>query len=262
VNVLVTGGTGSVGRHVVRHLREAGHRAVVMSRNPADGSDWRQAELGTGAGVAEAVAGMDAIVHAGSATLPGQQLRRGRKVDVDGTRLLAEAAARAGVKHLVYVSIVGMEGVGYPYYKVKLAAEKVVEEAPLPWTIFRATQFHSLMEVFLSAFSRIPGLTTIDTRWRFQPVDASEVGARLAERAVGEAAGRTADFGGPQVRDFGSLAASWLKATGRHRRVVQLPLPFGFSRQLAAGRLLCPDHKDGKITFEQYLERRYPAARG
>jgi hypothetical protein len=65
------------------------------------------------------------------------------------------------------------------------------------------------------------------------------------------------DFGGPEVRDFKSIAESWLRARKLNKRLVNLWLPFKASRQVAEGRLTCPDHKDGAITFEQYLDRRY-----
>ncbi len=81
---------------------------------------------------------------------------------------------------------------------------------------------------------------------------------RLVGVVTGEPAGMLPDFGGPEVRDFKSLAASWLKARKSTKRLVNLWLPFTFSRQFAEGRLLCPEHRDGSTTFEQYLERRYP----
>jgi hypothetical protein len=65
------------------------------------------------------------------------------------------------------------------------------------------------------------------------------------------------DFGGPEVRTFESIAQSWLKARKLNKRLVNLRLPLRFSRQFAEGKLLSPEHKDGKITFEQYLVRRY-----
>jgi uncharacterized protein YbjT (DUF2867 family) len=254
MNVLVTGGTGAVGSHVVRALRESGRRAVVMSRREGSGADWRRGDLGTGEGLAEAVAGMEAIVHAGSATT---ELSRQKATDVGGTRRLLEVARAAGVGHVVYVSIVGMEGVAYPYYRSKLGAEAIVKEGLVPWTILRATQFHALMEVFLGFFARVPGLMPVPYRWQFQPVDEREVAARLAELAVGRPAGAVPDFGGPEVRDFKSIAESWRRARGIRKPMVNLPLPFGFSRQWASGSLLSPDHRDGKVSFEQYLERRH-----
>jgi len=256
MNVLVTGGTGTLGRHVVRLLRSSGHRARILSRNPRGHIDAVQGDLTTGAGLIRALSGMDAIIHAASATT---QLTKGRAVDVVGTRRLLAMAREERVKHVVYVSIVGMEGVAYPYYRAKLAAEAVVEENIIPWSILRATQFHTLMETYLGIFSKPPMLASLPFKWQFQPVDSSEVAARLVEVVKLEPAGRLTDFGGPEVRDFRGMAESWLKARKLNKRLINLPLPFKFSRQLAEGRLLCPEHKDGKITFEQYLADKYPA---
>jgi uncharacterized protein YbjT (DUF2867 family) len=254
MNVLVTGGTGALGRELVVALRSAGHRARVMSRHPGTGSDWVQGDLATGRGLDAAVTDMDAVVHAGTAAAQPWRLSA---TDIKGTRRLLEAAKRAHVRHLVYVSIVGMEGIAYPYYRAKLAAEAVVAEDIVPWSILRATQFHTLMETFLGAFSRLPRLCAIPFAWQFQPVDAREVAARLVDVTAGRPAGRLPDFGGPQIRTFKSLAESWLKARQLNKRLVNLTLPVKFSRQVAEGRLLCPAQMEGKTTFEQYLVRRY-----
>jgi uncharacterized protein YbjT (DUF2867 family) len=254
MNALVTGGTGTLGGHVVRLLRNSGHRARILSRNPRGHVDTVPGDLITGAGLAKAVAGMDAIIHAATASTQPTKLRL---TDVVGTRRLLAMAREAGVKHFVYPSIVGMDGVAYPYYKVKLQAEAIVEESIVPWSILRATQFHTLMETFLRPFAVLPFVATVPFKWQFQPVDPSEVAARLVEVVTHEPAGRLPDFGGPEVRDFKSIAESWLKARTMKKRLINLPLPFKFSRQVAEGRLLCPDHKEGTITFEQYLTDKY-----
>jgi uncharacterized protein YbjT (DUF2867 family) len=150
-----------------------------------------------------------------------------------------------------------MEGVSYPYYKAKLAAEAIVQENIVPWSIVRSTQFHTLMETFLEAFSRPPLVAAVPFKWLFQPVDPSEVATRLVEVVGDKPAGRLPDFGGPEAREFKSIAQSWLKARKLSKRLIPLPLPFKFSRQLASGCLLTTDHRDGKITFEQYLEEKY-----
>ena len=254
MNVLVTGGTGALGRDLVVALRSAGHRARVLSRRPGTGADWVRGDLATGKGLDAAVADMDAVVHAGTAAAQPWRLRA---TDVRGTRRLLEAAKRGHVDHFVYVSIVGMEGIAYPYYRAKLAAEAIVTEDIVPWSILRATQFHTLMEIFLGAFSRLPRLCAIPFAWRFQPVDTRDVAARLVEVTAGQPAGRLADFGGPEIRTFKSLAESWLKARQLSKRLVNMPIPLKFSRQVAEGKLLSPDHMEGKTTFEQYLVRRY-----
>ena len=255
MNILVTGGTGVLGREVVKGLRHSGHRARVLSRKPGSGDDWVQGDIASGAGLEHAVMGMDAIVHAASATIQPLRLRA---TDVVGTRRLLAMAREADVRHVVYISIVGIDGVAYPYYRYKVAAEAVVRENIVPWTILRATQFHTLIDAFLSGFSKLPGLMTVPYKWQYQPVDAAEVATRLVAAVTGEPAGMLPDFGGPEVRDFESLAASWLKARNSTKRMVNLWLPFKFSRQFGEGRLLCPDHRDGNTTFEQHLRKRYP----
>lgn len=254
MNVLVTGGTGTLGRHVVMQLRDGGHRARILSRNPKGHVDTVQGDLTTGAGLLHALSGMDAIIHAASATT---ELLKGHATDVVGTRRLLTLARDAGVRHVVFVSIVGIDGVAFPYYKTKIAAEAVVRENLAPWSILRATQFHQLMEIFLGAFSQVPWLTTVPFAWQFQPVDPREVASRLVEVVQHDPGGMLPDFGGPEVRDFKGLARSWLKARKSRQRLVNLWLPLKVSRQFAAGRLLCPEHKDGTITFEQYLAEKY-----
>ena len=89
MNILVTGGTGALGRPLVTLLRDSGHRARILTRNPRGHVDAVQGDLRTGAGLEKAVAGMDAIIHAASATT---QPTRGRATDVVGTRRLLAMA--------------------------------------------------------------------------------------------------------------------------------------------------------------------------
>ena len=255
MHVLVTGGTGALGREVVRRLIDEGHRARVLSRKKAEGDDWVQGDLVTGAGLELAVKDVDAIIHAASDAISP---RKYQATDVLGTRRLLAMAREARVRHAVYISIVGMEGVEYPYYKSKLAAEAVMRENIVPWSILRATQFHTLIDLFLDGMSRLPRIALVPFSWRFQPVDTAEVAARLVDVATGKPAGMLPDFGGPEPRDFKSLAVSWLAVRKPGRRLVNLPMPFKFSRQFSAGAVLTPEHRDGTITFEQYLARRYP----
>ena len=112
--VLVTGGTGRLGRLVVRRLRDAHCDVRVLTRRtrePADGVQFVAGDLATGAGIDAAVDGVAAIVHCATST-------RG---DAAATRRLVEAASRAGAPHLVYVSIVGVDAISsWSYPKAKL----------------------------------------------------------------------------------------------------------------------------------------------
>jgi len=179
--------------------------------------DAVQGDLATGVGLIKALSGMDAIIHAASATT---QLTKLRETDVVGTRRLLAMAREERVKHVVFISIVGIEGVAYPYYRTKLAAEAVIKENIVPWSILRTTQFHTLMETFLGAFSKPPFVAAVPYSWQFQPIDPGEVATRLVEVVMHEPAGLLPDFGGPEVRTFKSIAESWLKARNSKKRLL------------------------------------------
>src|SRR4051794_17722487 len=145
--VLVTGGTGTLGRAVVPALLEAGHEVRVLSRRERPpvppGAVTLRGDVRTGRGVEAAVTGADVVVHA--ATNPR---RHARSTEVEGTRHVA-AAARAAGAHLTYVSIVGVDAHRFAYYRAKHAAEQVLAESGCRWSVLRATQFHSLIDAML-----------------------------------------------------------------------------------------------------------------
>jgi uncharacterized protein YbjT (DUF2867 family) len=165
-----------------------------------------------------------------------------------------EAARRAGVRHLVYISIVGVDEVPLGYYKAKLAVEKLIEESGIGWTVLRATQFHDLPVMIFRALAKLPVLL-LPAGVRDQPVEVAEVAQRLAELAGQAPAGRVQDMGGPEIRTLESLARAWLKSTGRRRAILNVPLWGRTYRAVRQGGHLAPEQATGKGTFEEYLRR-------
>jgi len=256
--VLVTGGTGGLGRELVPRLLRAGYAVRVMSRRERQPGEWpevewAQADLETGRGLAEAIAGAQIVVHAAS-----NAAYHTRVIDVEGTRrLLEKAKAAGGVGHCLYVSIVGIERVPLPYYRHKLAAEGVVAEGGVPWTILRATQFHTLIDGRLQAATRGPWpLALLPTDLKFQPIDAGETADRTCECVAAGPGGRAPDIGGPEVLTFGEMAQVWLAARGMRRPVLHLPWPGGFASAVRRGYLTCPEQKYGKITWAEWVKRK------
>jgi len=255
VNVLVTGGTGALGRHVVRLLRQSGHRARIYSRNPRGHVDAVEGDISSGANLARALDGMEVIVHAASA---GREPLRIKAVDVEGTRRLVGAARAAGVRHLVYISIVGADRVRYRYYAAKMQAESIVRDGGVPWSVLRATQFHGFVAAMLHRFARLPAVVAVPVRWKLQPVDTGEVARRVIDVALGEPSGLLPDFGGPEICALGSIADMWMKSRHDRRRLVNMPMPLRLSAEIEAGNLTCPDHRDGRLTFQQFLDETEP----
>jgi uncharacterized protein YbjT (DUF2867 family) len=244
--VLVTGGTGVLGRRVVERLGHAGVGTRVLSHSGIPGTV--PGDLLTGEGLKEAVRGIDTIVHC--ATSP---FRRAHQVDVEGTRRLLGAAAGAGVSHLVYISIVGIDLAGsYPYYRVKLDAERVVEGSPVPYTILRATQFYDFVLMALRFIDRLP-VMPIPRDFLGQPIDAGEVADRLIELVLSGSAGRVPDIGGPEVSTLAHAARVYLEMTDQRRRIFEFPVPGKTARAFREGALLCLGNDYGEIRWKDFL---------
>lgn len=243
--VLVTGGTGTLGREVVAKLAAAGTPYRVLSRR--SGAEHVVGDLDTGAGLDEAVRDVGVVVHAATSGL--------RRRDAAGTRRLLDAIDRTGDRpHLVYVSIVGVDRVPMPYYREKVLVEELVAASGLPWTIQRATQFHDLLAMVFRGGARLPVLPVL-AGTPFQPVDAGEVATRLVSLAGVDAVGRAPDLGGPQVAPMTELARTWMAARGIRRPVLPVRLPGGIGRGYRAGGHLAPEHADATVTFAEYAIR-------
>jgi uncharacterized protein YbjT (DUF2867 family) len=236
---LVTGATGTLGGPTVQRLRAAGHDVRSLSRRTGPG--LVTGDLLTGAGIASALDGVDTVVNLASGP---------RKDDV-ATRHLVEAAAAAGVRHLVHISIVGIDDIPFGYYRSKLAAEQVIAASGVPHTILRATQFHSFIAGLFAAQRFL--LVMLAPAFAVQPIAVEEVADRLVELASGAPAGRVPDIGGPEARPLPEFAAVWRRAAGVRRPVVPMKLPGRTFRAFAAGHGLVPGPAYGRVTFEEHL---------
>jgi len=258
--ILVTGGTGTLGRHVVRRLRDAGCNVRVLTRRQReaeDGLEFVRSDLDAGEGIERAVEGVETVVHCAGSS----------KGDDAKTQNLVRAALPAGVWHLVNISVVGANRVPvvgradramFSYFAMKRAAERVVEESGIPWTNLRATQFHDLVLIVARFLAKLP-VIPIPVGVRFQPIDADEVASRLVELALAQPAGLVPDIAGPKVYTVGELLRSYLRATHRRRLTVPLPLPGQAAAAIRAGANLAPDHAVGGRTWEEFLDERLVA---
>ncbi|MFI7431231.1 SDR family oxidoreductase [Micromonospora sp. NPDC049836] len=235
--ILVTGGTGTLGRLVIPLLCDAGHRVRVLSRHggrPADGVAHVTADLLTGAGVLPAVQGVRTVLH----------LAGGPKGDDVAARTLVDAARRAGVRHLVHISVVGADRVPLAWLRSKLDAERAIADSGVPWTVLRAAQFHDLTLTMLAKLAALP-VVPVPRGLRLEPVDAAEVAARLVELTLGEPAGLVPDLVGPARYGVDELMRDYLRAVGKRRLFLPVPLPGRAGRAYRDGDNLA---RDGAVT--------------
>jgi|SRR5437588_2194596 len=239
--ILVTGGTGALGGLVAERLRAGGHEVRVLSRRADAGTHL--GDLRTGVGVTEAARDAELIVHAATDRHLGRS-------DPDQTAHVLEAGR--GARHLLYVSIVGIDRIPFAYYRRKLICEQRVATSGIPHTILRATQFHELIAWLLRGAERLP-VAALPLDFRFQTVAAADVASRVAELIAGEPAGGIVNFGGPEVLTLRQMAETWRAARGRPRRAVRVPLPGTVARAFREGRNTCPEQASGGQRWEEFV---------
>ncbi|WP_037914870.1 SDR family oxidoreductase [Actinacidiphila yeochonensis] len=226
MRVAVAGGTGLAGRHVAAALRDLGHDPVVLARSAG-------VDLLTGAGLDAALESVAAVVDVSNTTAVTRRAAVGF-FDTAG-RMLLDAERRAGVAHHVVLSIVGVDRVGLGYYRGKLRQERLAAAGPVPCTVLRATQFHEFPRQLLD---RTPGPVAAVPKARVQPVAVREVGAALAELAVGPPLGVAPELAGPREEYLPDMVRGVARARGERRLVLPVPLPGAAGRAVAEGALL------------------------
>ncbi|MEZ0069452.1 uncharacterized protein YbjT (DUF2867 family) [Streptacidiphilus sp. MAP12-20] len=251
--ILVTGGTGTLGRLVVPRLRDAGREVRVLSRHEhgaEEGISYVAVDLATGEGLDAALEGVRTVLH----------LAGGPKGDEGATRHLVAAAQRTGVRQLVHISVIGADRVPLAWFRMKLGAEQAVAESGIPWTVLRAAQFHDLALKVAESMAKLPVLPA-PGGLRWQPVDARDVAARLVELTLGEPAGLVPDIAGPRVYRLDELSRGYLNSRGKHRLTLPVRVPGKVGRAYRAGEnLSLHDTLLGTRTWEDFLAERVPAA--
>jgi NADH dehydrogenase len=241
--IAVAGGTGFVGGSIARELRRRGHRVVVLSSRGEeargalpDDVEIRVIDVTTGAGLPEALTGLDGLVVAiAFRNSPMESPRTGQTfeaVDAIGTERLVDAARRQSVGSILYVSGAGAgPDAARRWFRAKWRAEEAVRGSGLRWTILRPTWIYGPGDVSLNRFigfaRRLP-VVPLSNRGRqlLAPVFVEDVAAAavdLLERPVGDRA--TFDVGGPEVLQMREIVRRAIRAAGAPRPIMAGPTP-------------------------------------
>ena len=243
MDIAVAGGTGIVGRHVVRIAKERGHQVRSLSRR--EGVD-----LVKGKGVGAALKGVDTVIDVSG--LRSMHTKKSVDFFMATTENLQQYGRAVGVKHHVVLSIVGVDKAPAGLYAGKQAQEEAVRHGDLPWTILRATQFHEFVEQVVDRTSFGP--TVLVPRFRTQPIAAAEVAEALVDAAEAGPQGFLPDLGGPQVERLGDMVGKYLRKQGKKRMVLEATAPGVLWKAMRSGALLpAAGAAVGRQTFEEWL---------
>lgn len=247
MKIVVIGGTGLIGSKLVQQLAARGHEALAASPNTG-------VNALTGEGLAKALKGAQVVVDvANSPSFEDQAVLH--FFETSGRNLLAAEAA-AGVEHHVALSVVGTERLqDSGYFRAKLAQEKLIEAAGIPYTIVRATQF--LEFVGAIAESATEGRIVRLSPAMFQPIAADDVATAMADAALAAPVNGMVEIAGPERVGLAALVQRYLKAIGDPRSVLPDASAPYFGVRLD-DRSLTPGDTPrlGVIDLEAWLARR------
>jgi uncharacterized protein YbjT (DUF2867 family) len=243
MRIVIAGATGRIGRRTSAMLKEAGHQAVPVCRGAG-------VDAYTGSGLDDALRGADALVDV--TNTPSAD--KAEIVDFFGTvtRNLLTAEERAGVRHHVLLSIVGIDrNERVPHYAGKLEQERLVEGGPVPWSIVRATQFHDF-PAMVAGWTEKDGTATV-APLLLQPIAPADVAAELAKVVAGAPLGAKIDIAGPETQDLVDMARRTFAA--RRQDIKLVPTWRGIYGTNMAGEVMLPGEgaRLGTTTFDDWL---------
>ena len=247
MKIVVIGGTGLIGSKTIPILRQGGGHEVIAAA-PKTGVNTI-----TGEGLKEAMAGTQVVIDLANA--PSWEDRAVLEFFETSGRNLLAAEAAAGVRHHVAVSIVGADRMpDNGYFRAKVAQEKLIQAARVPYTIIRATQFLEFLGG-IAASGEAGGLIHLSPGL-FQPIAGDDVAAIAADVALAAPRNGIVEIAGPERAPLSEFIARYLKATGDPRTVVSDPEARYYGGRVEE-RSLVPlgEARLGRIGLDEFLRR-------
>lgn len=228
MKIVVIGGTGLIGSKTVERLRKKGHE--VLAASPESGVNSF-----TGEGLPQALAGVQIVIDL--ANSPSFEDKAALEFFETAGRNLLAAEAVAGVKHHIALSVVGAERLpGSGYLRAKMAQERLIRNAGIPYTIVHSTQFFEFLGGIVK--SATVGDTVLVSSAYFQPISSDDVADTMASVALSAPVNGVIEIAGPEPFRMSELVARYLKATNDPRKVIGDPHALYFGTELDDGSLV------------------------
>ncbi len=235
MRVAVTGGTGFVGIHTVRALKNAGHEVMVVARGTVrrpqgERVTFVRADLTDSPKLADTFAGCDAVVH-----LVAVINERGRqtfdRVNRQGTERVVAAAKEAKVSHFVHQSALGADpDPRYPYLLSKWSGEQAVRASGLPYTALRPGLIFGPGDGFFTLLTRLMRINPVipvagNGRTLFQPISIGDVTQCITLALERGPSSRVYELGGPDQMTYEDIILTIKATLGLHRKIAHVPVP-------------------------------------
>jgi uncharacterized protein YbjT (DUF2867 family) len=246
MKIVVIGGSGLIGKKVVKDLREQDHE--VMAASPSSGVNTI-----TGEGLVQALAGAQVVVDVANA--PSWEDKAVLEFFETSGRNLLAAEAAAGVGHHVALSVVGTDRLlASGYFRAKMAQENLIKASSIAYTIVRATQFFEFVGGI--AQSATEGQTVRVPPALMQPIAADDVAAAMAEAAIAKPLNGTVELAGPERIRQDEMVRQFLGKTGDAGTVIADPKALYYGLAVNDQSLMPGDHpRLGPTRFADWLSR-------
>jgi uncharacterized protein YbjT (DUF2867 family) len=248
--ILITGGTGLLGRAVCEILDGRNISYLIASHQETVPPNGVYMDLSTGKGMEEAVSNKTVILHLASD-------KKQPNNDVQGTaRLLHTIKSQGLTPHFIYISIVGVEELPLPYFKQKAQVEQLVMQSGLPYSIVKATQFHEYIDGLLTSFFKF-GIGLLPKNVLVQPVSVPIAARALSDLCSTKPTFLSQVLAGPEVLKLQDMATQWLRVQKKNKKYISFSLWGKAGKKLKAGVLTSPKNKQSGLTWSSWLKEHY-----
>ncbi|MGV8138567.1 MAG: SDR family oxidoreductase [Mangrovibacterium sp.] len=252
INILLTGGTGQLGRVLLNEFDTQKLSVSVLTRGKAlassSGIKVINADLTDPASLNSTLRrNYDVVIHCAS------NPHESDTVDVKGTENLLKAVGKGNVKNFVYISIVGVDKCTYRYYQDKRRAEELVNRAGVPYTILRITQFHDFVLNRILNVGEGDDVITVPAGLKFQSIDLSDVSKKINQLLQGGPCNSILQIGGPEILETDYIVQEYQTIVKPTKKIQFTSNLNDFQKLFTTGINLCPDKKWGTVSWGDYL---------
>ena len=254
-NVLLTGGTGRLGKKLIQAINTLDFSLDVLTRvsvpAPNTGVGYVTADLTDRTSLTGALnRNYDVVVHCAS------NPRESESVDVNGTQNLLRALGGRNVKNFIYLSIVGVDKTDYRYYQSKMKAEESIAASGIPYSILRVTQFHDFVRERILADGGDSEISWIPAGLKFQSIDLGDVVKKILLLVKGQPTYSISQIGGPEVLSVEDMIRDYQTIVSRDKNFEMTTSLNDFQKLFASGINLCPNNRWGSCAWRDYLSLR------